>query len=366
MAGSGIGTILSMTTFGESHGKAIGVILDGFPAGMKLKESDIMPYLDRRRPGKSVVSTSRKESDEVEILSGVFHGKTTGSPIAMVIRNADVNDADYAALKDVYRPGHADYTFDAKYGLRDHLGGGRSSGRETAARVAAGAVCLKLLKELGITVCAYTRSIGDCEIDDKRFKKNNIYKNVTAMPDNVADQRATELIANARAQKNSLGGVVECIIDGVPAGIGDPVFDKLDARFAQAIMSIGAVKAVELGDGVAASKSNGQIFNDSFAMDEDEVIKKTNHAGGILGGISDGDRIILRAHFKPTPSISSVQKTVNKKGKETSLSVKGRHDPVVVPRAVVVVECMSAFVLLDAMLRNMSAKTTSVKSFYHR
>ena len=366
MAGSTTGTILKMTTFGESHGAAIGCVLDGFPAGLKLKEKDIQDYLDRRRPGVGSASSGRREEDRAEILSGVFQGKTTGAPIAILIRNEDAQSGDYDAIKNLYRPGHADFTYDQKYGFRDHRGGGRSSGRETAARVAAGAVCMKLLKEMDIDVCAYTKSIGSVFTDLNKFSRKNIYKNVTAMPDNHADEEARRLIAKASSEGNSLGGTVECVIDGVPAGIGDPVFDKLDALLTKSVMSIGAVKAVEIGSGFMSSFFDGADLNDSFTTEDGMIVKTTNHAGGIMGGISDGDQIVLRAHFKPTPSIGIKQKTVNKNGKEVSLEIKGRHDPVIVPRAVVVVECMCAFTLLDAMLVNMSARAENVKRFYER
>lgn len=366
MAGSTIGNILRMTTFGESHGAAIGCVLDGFPAGMKLSEKDIQPFMDRRKPGTRSVSTKRAESDRVEILSGVFKGMTTGAPIALLIRNEDMKSSDYEAIKNIYRPGHADFTFDAKYGFRDYRGGGRSSGRETAARVAAGAVCMKLLREMDIDICAYTKSIGNVFTDLKNFKRKHIYTNVTAMPDDKADEEARRLIARYSAKGDSLGGIVECVIEGQVAGIGDPVFDKLDAQLARALMSIGAVKCVEVGAGALVSFFDGEYMNDSFMVEEDEIVKTTNHAGGIMGGISDGDQIVLRAHFKPTPSIATGQKTVTKNGKEKTIAIKGRHDPVIVPRAVVVVECMCAFTLLDAMLVNMSARAENVKRFYAR
>ncbi|MBQ9512723.1 MAG: chorismate synthase [Lachnospiraceae bacterium] len=366
MAGSTIGNILRMTTFGESHGEALGCVLDGFPAGMKLSEKDIQPYLNRRRPGTRSVSTKRTEEDKVEILSGVFQGVTTGAPIAMIIRNKGANSKDYDALKHTYRPGHADYTFDAKYAIRDYRGGGRSSGRETAARVCAGAVCMKLLKEMGIDVYAYTVSIGDTIVNPDRFDRKLILKTETCMPDKVADAEAKSAIAAAAKLKDSLGGVIACAMENVPAGLGDPVFEKLDASLTKAVMSIGAAKAVEIGRGIYGAFMDGAAFNDAFVEEDGEIKKVTNNAGGILGGISDGDTILLRAFFKPTPSIAMPQKSVNDKGKNTSLTIKGRHDPVIVPRAVVVVESMCAFTLLDALLLNMSAKASNVKTFYAR
>lgn len=371
MAGSSFGTILRISTWGESHGPATGAVLDGFPAGMELSEADIQPYLDRRKPGQSCVSTQRKEEDLVEILSGVFEGRTTGTPISMLIRNTDQRSREYADLADCFRPGHADYTYDRKYGIRDYRGGGRSSGRETAARVACGAAAAKLLSQMGIDLCAYTRSIGPVEIDPGRFDRALILKNRTAMPDAEADARAVEWLRRCVEEKDSAGGVVECVIRNVPAGIGDPVFQKLDARLSAALMSIGAVKAVEIGDGAAVSGARGSENNDLFLPGDPEGAvpegrKLSNHAGGILGGISDGSPVIVRVHIKPVPSISRPQRTIDTKGSPRILQIRGRHDPVIVPRAVVVVECMCALVLLDSMLVNMSARADRVLSFYRR
>ncbi|MBP3735429.1 MAG: chorismate synthase [Lachnospiraceae bacterium] len=364
MSGSTTGNILKITTFGESHGEAVGVIIDGFPAGMELSEEDIIPYMDRRRPGKHAVSTARNEADTPQILSGVFEGMTTGAPIMILIRNTSQHSSDYAQLRDVFRPGHADYTFYQKYGIRDHRGGGRSSGRETAARVAAGAVCAKFLGILGIRVAAFTASIGSVAAkagDDWEEVSRNT---PTGMPDAEADFMAQEEIAKCRAEGDSLGGVIECRITGVPAGLGDPVFDKLDAALGKAMFSIGAVKAVEIGDGLRAAAVRGSENNDAFCVCAAGIGKKTNHAGGILGGISDGDEIRLRVYVKPTPSISKEQETVRKDGTGTLLTVQGRHDPVIVPRAVVVVESMCAVTILDALLVNMSATCSGIRRFY--
>lgn len=366
MAGSTFGTIFKITTWGESHGKALGVVIDGCPASLPLSESDIQPYLDRRKPGTSSITTPRKEADEVEILSGVFEGRTTGTPISLIVRNTSQISKDYSEIASYYRPGHADYTYDAKYGFRDYRGGGRSSGRETLGRVAAGAIACKILKELGITVCAYTRSIGPIEADLSRFDPDIILTTKTAMPDPEADQKAVAYLEEAKKYTNSVGGVMECRVDGMPAGIGDPVFGKLDACLARAIMSIGAVKAVEIGDGTQVSGRYGSENNDAFRMKDDHVIKATNHAGGILGGISDGDRILIRASVKPTPSIYRTQQTVNQSGEEIDVAIRGRHDPVIVPRAVVVMECMTALTILDAMMINMSAKMDSLRDFYQK
>ena len=365
MSGSSFGKNLMLTTFGESHGVGLGAVLDGFPAGMQLSESDIQKFLNRRKPGTSSITTPRKENDEVEILSGVFEGKTTGTPIAMLIRNTSQRSADYSEIASYYRPGHADFGFDTKYGFRDYRGGGRSSGRETIGRVCAGSICSKLLNEMGISVYAYTRSIGDVEIDYSNFNKDNIEKTITCMPDADADKKAVELIEKCKKEQDSIGGVIECVIKNAPVGIGEPVFDKLDAMLSHAVMSIGAVKAVEIGDGVIASHAKGSENNDQFCIDNGKVSKKTNHSGGILGGMSDGTDIILRAHIKPTPSISSSQSTVNKDGEEIEISIGGRHDPVIVPRAVVVVESMCAFTLLDLMMSNMHSQAAYLKDFYN-
>ncbi|MCR5545852.1 MAG: chorismate synthase, partial [Lachnospiraceae bacterium] len=354
MAGSVIGNHFKITTWGESHGKALGVVVDGVPAGLPLCEEDIQIFLDRRKPGQSKFTTARNEGDQVEILSGVFEGKTTGTPLSMMVRNADQHSKDYSNIMDKYRPGHADYGFTKKYGIRDYRGGGRSSGRETIGRVAAGAVASKILNEMGIKLCAYTKSIGPVEITS--FDKEEIGNNPLYMPDAKAAEKAKEYLEACIKEMDSSGGVVECVISGVPAGIGEPVFDKMDARLAQAIMSIGAVKGFEVGDGFLAAHGLGSENNDAFFMDGDEVKKSTNHAGGILGGMTDGSDIIFRAAFKPTPSIARLQHTVNEAGENVDIEIHGRHDPIIVPRAVVVVESMAAICVLDELLMNMSSK----------
>lgn len=364
MAGSSFGTIFRITTWGESHGKALGVVIDGCPAGLTLCEEDIQRYLDRRKPGTSAVTTGRKEEDLVEILSGVFEGKTTGTPISLMVRNTSQISRDYSNIANCYRPGHADYTYDAKYGFRDYRGGGRSSGRETVGRVAAGAVAAKLLSQLGITVCAYTASLGPISIDPAAFDPAAILETPTAMPDRGADRCAQEYLAQIRESHDSAGGTMECRVTGLPAGIGDPVFEKLDANLAKAIMSIGAVKAVEIGDGCAVTARSGSENNDAFRMREGRVVKTTNHAGGTLGGISDGDVLLIRAHVKPTPSIYRPQQTVSNSGEDIELEIRGRHDPVIVPRAVVVMECMTALTVLDAMMLNMPARLDRLVDFY--
>lgn len=364
MAGSTLGIIYRITTWGESHGPGLGVVVDGCPAGLPINTNDIQTYLDRRKPGQSRMTTPRKEADAVEILSGVFEGKTTGAPISLLIRNTSQRSGDYSEIAACYRPGHADYTFDQKYGFRDYRGGGRSSGRETIGRVAAGAIAAKALSEFGIRLTAYTKSIGPVSINPNAFDREAILETPTSMPDREASARAEKYLEDCMRNYDSSGGVIECMIEGVPAGLGDPVFEKLDANLAKAVMSIGAVKAVEIGDGTEVSTRRGSENNDAFRMENGQVIKATNHAGGILGGISDGSPILLRAYVKPTPSIFSPQNTVNRDGEEISISIKGRHDPVIVPRAVVVVESMAAITVLDALLVNAGAKMEHLKAIY--
>lgn len=365
MAGSTFGTIFKITTWGESHGKGVGVVVDGCPAGLELCEEDIQKFLDRRKPGQSKYTTPRKEEDAVEILSGVFEGKTTGTPISLVVFNRNQQSKDYSEIASYYRPGHADYTFDMKYGFRDYRGGGRSSGRETIGRVAAGAIAVKILNQLGITFTTYTKSIGPIAISPQNFDASQIAENPLNMPDAEAAENAQAYLDACMAELNSSGGVVECIVSGMPAGIGDPVFEKLDANLAKAVMSIGAVKGFELGDGFDVAKATGKNNNDAFRIAPDgAVVKATNHSGGILGGMSDGSQIILRAAIKPTPSIAATQQTVNRSGDEIDVSIRGRHDPVIVPRAVVVVESMTALTILDALMVNMSARMDSLEKFY--
>lgn len=362
MAGSSFGKNITITTWGESHGAALGVVIDGFPAGLSLCEEDIQIYLDRRKPGQSKYTTARAEGDKVEILSGVFEGHTTGTPISLMVRNTDQHSKDYGDIATTFRPGHADFGFYEKFGRRDYRGGGRSSGRETIGRVAAGAICAKLLREVGIEVFAYTKSIGDISISEFELGERDL--NSVAMPDAFAAKEAQEYLDACIMNQDSAGGVVECVITGVPAGVGDPVFGKLDASLAQALVSIGAVKGVEIGDGFAAAKSTGKLNNDEFEIFDGKIIKSTNHSGGILGGISDGDDIIVRAAIKPTPSISQTQHTVNENHEEVDIEIHGRHDPVIVPRAVVVVEAMCAITVCDALLSHMTDRVDYIKEFY--
>lgn len=366
MAGSTFGRHFTIQTFGESHGKAMGVVIDGCPAGLPLCEDDIQKQLNRRKPGQSKFATPRKEADQVEILSGVFEGKTTGTPISLLVPNTSQRSHDYSEISTYYRPGHADFTFDEKYGFRDYRGGGRSSGRETIGRVAAGAIAIKILQQLGIDVTAYTKSIGPVSIDMNHFDKEAIIQTPTGMPDRKASLEAEAYLEACMKETDSAGGVIECVITGCPAGIGEPVFDKLDAALGKAILSIGAVKAFEIGDGFLAARAKGSENNDAFTMKDGHVTKATNHAGGILGGISDGSPIILRAYVKPTPSIYKSQQTVNKDGQEISVNIKGRHDPIIVPRAVVVVESMAAVTILDLLLENMKSKMDYLERIYSR
>lgn len=365
MAGSSIGTIFRITTWGETHGRGVGVVVDGVPAGLELCEEDIQIYLNRRKPGQSKFVTARKESDTVEILSGVFEGKTTGTPISLVVMNTNQRSKDYSNIMNSYRPGHADYTFDAKYGFRDYRGGGRSSGRETIGRVAAGAIAAKILKQLGIKITTYAKSIGGISIDPTRFDLNEIYQNAFYMPDAVAAKEVAAYAEKMIQEKNSIGGVVECCVQGVPVGLGDPVFEKISANLGKAMLSIGAVKGFEIGDGFAVANTDGASNNDNFCLDKSgKIVKKTNHSGGTLGGISDGSEIVFRTAFKPTPSIAQPQTTVTNEMEEIQIEIGGRHDPIIVPRAVVVVESMAAITILDALLLNMTARMDRVIEFY--
>ncbi len=354
MSGSTFGKILTVTTWGESHGQGVGAVVDGCPAGLEISEEYIQSFLDRRKPGQSEFATKRNEADAVKILSGVFEGKTTGTPISLVVYNTSQISKDYSNIKDVYRPGHADYTFSKKYGIRDYRGGGRSSGRETIGRVAAGAIAMRILEQFGIEIFAYVTQIGDIKADPQKFDKEEIRKNPLCMPDREAYVKASDYLKGLMEEKDSSGAKVECIVKGMPAGVGETVFDKLDARLAYAIMSIGAVKGVEIGDGFDVVNSRGSENNDEFYMSGDEVKKKTNHSGGILGGMSDGSDIVLRAAFKPTPSIYRKQSTVTEDGKEVEIEIKGRHDPIIAPRAVVVVEAMTALTIADLLLLDRS------------
>ncbi len=362
MSGSIFGKNFQISTWGESHGKALGVVIDGCPAGIPLSVEDIQKDLDRRKPGQSQFSTPRSEDDRVEIMSGVFEGKTTGTPISLVIHSNNQRPYDYSEISQFYRPGHADYAYDQKYGFRDYRGGGRSSGRETSGRVAAGAVAKRLLSELNIQVQAYTLSIGNIKIDRASFDEKEILNNSLAMPDRKAYEKAAVFLNQRKDEEDSAGGIIECVIKGVPAGIGEPVFEKLDAMLGKALFSIGAVKGVEFGNGFEAAKLSGYENNDFFRYDEHgNLTKLTNNAGGIAGGISDGFPITMRAAIKPTSSIHKLQPTVNKNGENIDVQIKGRHDPVIVPRAVVVVEAMAALTVADYMLQRILSRIDIIK-----
>lgn len=365
MSGSTFGTLFRITTWGESHGPAVGVVIDGCPSGLSLSETDIQRFLDRRKPGQSKYTTKRQEDDTVEILSGVFENRTTGTPISLLVRNKDQRSRDYGNLATTYRPGHADYTFDSKYGFRDYRGGGRSSGRETIGRVAGGAIASLLLKELGIEILSFTKSIGPVSVAEKDYHFEEIKNNTLYMPNQKAAEEASLYLDSLMAQCDSSGGIIECRVKGLPAGIGETVFQKLDACLAQAMLSIGAVKAIEFGDGFAAAASTGSTNNDPFFAENGHIKKSTNHSGGVLGGMSDGSELVFRIAVKPTPSISLEQHTVTDSGENTELTILGRHDPVIVPRAVVVVESMTAVTLADLLLQNMTSRLDSVKDFYN-
>jgi len=362
MSGNTFGTLFRITTWGESHGRAVGVVVDGCPAGMALDAADIQKELDRRKPGQSRASTARKEEDRVEILSGIFEGRTTGTPISLQVWNKDANSSAYDLLRNRPRPGHADYTYQMKYGLRDHRGGGRASARETVGRVAAGAVAKKLLSEAGIAVAAYVAELGGIVADidpsaDLLSLQAQAETNAVRCPDAAAAERMLERLDQVRAEGDSLGGVVVIAATGVPAGLGEPVFDKLDADLAKALMSIGAVKAVEIGAGRQCAAMRASEMNDPIHLREGRVEFESNNAGGILGGISTGAPIVCTISVKPTPSIARRQCTVDlARGDAAEIEIKGRHDPAIPPRIVPVAEAMVALVLADHLLRQRAAR----------
>jgi chorismate synthase len=354
MAGNTIGEVFRVTTFGESHGAGLGVLVDGCPAGLALEEEDFARDMSRRRPGQSAATTPRQEADQVQLLSGVYEGRTTGTPIALVVFNKDPDPKAYEALKDLFRPGHADFTYFAKYGHRDHRGGGRSSGRETLARVAAGVVAKKILAEAGVKVLAHTVQVGD--VSASTFDETVIETNAIRCADPKASELMLELIEKVRSEGDSIGGVVAVEAVGVPPGLGEPVFDKIDADLAKALMSIPTIKGVEIGGGFSSALMRGSESNDPFYLTSEGVKTVTNSAGGVLGGISTGMPITCRLAVKPPSSIVREQKTLTVEGEETTLSVKGRHDPCVCPRVVPVAEAMMAIVLADHLLRQRMAR----------
>jgi chorismate synthase len=351
MAGNTFGSYVRITTFGESHGRAIGAVIDGVRPGLPIDMDFIQHELDRRRPGQSAVTTSRSEADRVEILSGVFEGKTTGTPVCMLIWNRDQKPQAYEKIKDMFRPGHAGYTYLAKFGVSDYRGGGRSSGRETAARVAAGAFAKKLLASRGIDVFAYTLEAGG--IRAKRFVRDQIEKNPLRAPDPAAARKMENLILKMKKDGDSVGGIVEVVVRNPPAGLGDPVFDKLEADLAKALMSIGAIKGFEVGNGFASARLRGSRNNDPMYLERKtgRVRTRTNNAGGIAGGISNGEDIVVRIAVKPPSSIRKKQETVTLGGKSATISVEGRHDPCICPRVVPVAESMVALTIIDHLMR---------------
>ena len=346
------------STFGESHGKALGCLVDGVPAGLKIDEEFIQSELDRRKPGKSEFETARKEADKVEILSGVFEGLSTGTPIAMIIYNTNQKSKDYTNIKDVFRPGHADFTYFNKYGIRDYRGGGRSSARETAARVAAGAIAKLMLKELDIEVLSGISEVAG--IKSEVFNYEAAKSSIIYALDENKEQEQKDAILKAKSNHDSVGGVSRVLIKGAPIGLGQPLYYKLDGVLADAMMGLNAVKAVEIGDGVLSSRALGSQNNDAIRLEGFE----SNHAGGILGGISNGDDIVLNVYFKPTPSIFKEQHTITTKDEEVDFSLKGRHDPCVAIRGTVVCESMAALVIADMILLNMGSKMSGVKNYY--
>lgn len=358
MSGNTFGKIFRVTTFGESHGKVIGAVIDGCPAGLEIDEEFITKEMVRRKPGQSSITTQRKEEDSVEIFSGVFEGISTGAPIAMLIKNKDQRSQDYNNLQQLYRPSHADFTYDQKFGHRDHRGGGRSSARETAARVAAGAIAKLFLNHYNIKIQAYVSQVGTVKLSKsyKEIDLDNTENNIVRCPDTETAQQMQNLIEETRKQGDSLGGIISCVIKGVPAGLGEPVFDKLHAELGKAMLGINAVKGFEIGSGFEAAAMKGSEHNDLFVKENDQIRTLTNFSGGVQGGISNGEAIYFRVAFKPVATISQSQQTVNKEGEETLMEAKGRHDPCVVPRAVPIVEAMAALVIADFLLRARSNK----------
>jgi len=360
--GNTFGQLFRVTTFGESHGGGVGAVIDGCPPLVEINEAEIQKELDRRRPGQSKITTQRQEEDRCEILSGVFEGKSLGTPIAILVRNKDARPEDYAQLAKTFRPSHADFSYEAKYGIRNWQGGGRASARETIGRVAAGAVARKVLRRFSakIEIIAYVIQIGEvaAKIDKSKVRMKDVEANIVRCPDRVMAEEMISLIENTRADGDSLGGVIECVARGVPAGLGEPVFDKLEADLAKAMLSLPATKGFEIGSGFAATRMRGSEHNDAFEMRGGRVRTSTNFSGGIQGGISNGEEIYFRVAFKPTATIARAQKTVTAGRAETKVAAKGRHDPCVLPRAVPMVEAMASLVLCDHALRQRAVEST--------
>ncbi|MDQ3192487.1 MAG: chorismate synthase [Bacteroidota bacterium] len=359
MAGNSTGMIFKLTSFGESHGEAIGGVIEGCPAGLKIDLEFIQSELNRRKPGQSKIVSQRKEDDQVEFLSGIFDGQTLGTPIGFIIKNKDARSKDYDKIKDIYRPSHADLTYDLKYGTRDYRGGGRSSARETAARVVAGAVASLLLKEKNININAFVSQVGSIKLE-KFYTEYNLIEaenNIVRCPDADTANRMIHLIEETKKAGDTIGGVISCIIQNVPPGLGEPVFDKLHADLGKAMLNINAVKGFEYGSGFSAVSMKGSEHNDTFYMGEGEKIRtRTNNSGGIQGGISNGEDIYFNVAFKPVATIMKKQESVDSKGNSVEINPGGRHDPCVVPRAVPIVEAMAAIVIVDHLLRNQVSK----------
>jgi len=358
MAGNTFGNIFRLTSFGESHGTAVGGVLDGCPAGLSIDTDFVQAELARRRPGQSAIVTQRQEGDQIEFLSGVYEGKSTGAPIAFLVRNNNARPKDYDHLKDTFRPSHADFTYQTKYGHRDHRGGGRSSARETIARVAAGAIAKLLLKQTGVTINAYVSAVGDVALI-KNYKELDFSltdSNVVRCPDAETAAKMETLIRSIRKEGDTIGGIVSCVASGMPVGLGEPVFDKLHAALGNAILGINAVKGFDYGSGFEAARMRGSVHNDRFVNSESGISTTTNHSGGVQGGISNGEDIYFRAAFKPVATLMQSQESVNAQGDTVELAGKGRHDPCVVPRAVPIVEAMTALVLADFLLLNRLSK----------
>jgi chorismate synthase len=355
MAGNTFGHLFRVTTFGESHGGAVGCVVDGCPPNLEISEEDIQKELDRRKPGQSAITTPRKEQDIIHILSGVFEGKTTGTPILLLANNTDTRSEDYGNLIETYRPGHADFTYEAKYGIRNWKGSGRASARETLARIAAGAIAKKYLREkLGIEILSYVEQVGEIktDIDYHTVRPENIESNIIRCPDQETAEKMIKLVEEVRDDGDSIGGVIKGVIRHVPAGLGEPVFDKIPAELGRAMLSINAVKGFEFGSGFEGTKLRGSQHNDEFYIEDQTVKTRTNYAGGTLGGITTGQDIYFRVAFKPVSTIMKKQRTVNNKKQEVELEAKGRHDPCVLPRAVPIVDAMSALVIMDQYLRH--------------
>ncbi|NNC95098.1 MAG: chorismate synthase [Chitinophagales bacterium] len=362
MAGNTFGDLFRITTFGESHGKLMGVVVDGCPAGLHISSNQIQQELDRRKPSSEGFSTARKESDICEIVSGVFEGKSTGAPICILIPNKDQREKDYSELKDKFRPSHADYTYNKKFGFRDHRGGGRSSARETVARVAGAAIAKLILKQFGVSIIAYTKQIGEIALDKpySEYELSLVYESVLKCPDKPKEEEMLQHIRKIKEEGDTLGGIIECVCTSVPAGLGEPVFSKLNADIAAGIFSIQTVKGVEFGEGFKSASMKGSEHNDVFIMEDSKIKTETNRSAGIQGGISNGMDVFFRVAFKPVSTLMMDQKTIASSGEAVDINPRGRHDVCVVPRATAIVEAMAALVLCDHLLKNQMSKMDSI------